>query len=566
MSDIDVKAIEAHFDKWRSERMPDKGISDAFEVYTIEEILKDLDLTDEEVEDGNFGGGGDGGVDGMYFFINRTLMREETEIPEPAISAELFIIQSKYKKSFEEDAVIKLSDFCKVCFNWKDPVSNCSYLSAEVKEAIIRFQDRYSKILQFAPVLAVRFYYATKTSFDPDPKILNRVELLKREIRSSISQADVSFEFWGCAKLLSSVRVAQKEEAVIETIRQFSTNDGSVVCLVRLNRFAEFLTDSGGRLKTAWLEPNVRDYQGAKNPVNKAIRATLQGSSGDEDFWWLNNGVTILADKCTLTGDRVSISRPEIVNGLQTSHEVFEEFREQKHNEDSRNILLRIIVTKNKNSRNAITKATNSQTAVSEVSLKATDRLHFDIEDLLSLYGLFYDRRKGEYKRLKKPISKIVSITSLAQAVLSVFLQRPGDARARPKAMLSNNQVYSQIFSERYPRKFYASCALLDKQIAIYLEKSELEREDRTRIRYYVTMLAACELLRTARPTIEAIESGVELFQKNIDPAVLDSCLKLVETEYRALGANDKVSKGSELTQKIQKHVNQKFPPPFELF
>ena len=38
----------------------------------------------------------------------------------------------------------------------------------------------------------------------------------------------------------------------------------------------------------------VRDYQG-HNSVNKEIGNTLV-SSTPEDFWWLNNGVTIVAE------------------------------------------------------------------------------------------------------------------------------------------------------------------------------------------------------------------------------------------------------------------------------
>jgi hypothetical protein len=41
------------------------------------------------------------------------------------------------------------------------------------------------------------------------------------------------------------------------------------------------------------LEPNVRDYQGANNPVNREIRQTLQ-SPDNKEFWWLNNGITYL--------------------------------------------------------------------------------------------------------------------------------------------------------------------------------------------------------------------------------------------------------------------------------
>ncbi|GAI16788.1 unnamed protein product, partial [marine sediment metagenome] len=64
-------------------------------------------------------------------------------------------------------------------------------------------------------------------------------------------------------------------------------------------------------------EANVRDYQG-KVEVNKAIGNTLL-SAYSEDFWWLNNGVTVVASQASLSGKTLVVEDPQIVNGLQTS-------------------------------------------------------------------------------------------------------------------------------------------------------------------------------------------------------------------------------------------------------
>ena len=47
----------------------------------------------------------------MYFFVNRVLVDEDTEIPEPALSAELYIVQAKHAKSLSENAVAKIFTF-----------------------------------------------------------------------------------------------------------------------------------------------------------------------------------------------------------------------------------------------------------------------------------------------------------------------------------------------------------------------------------------------------------------------------------------------------------------------
>jgi hypothetical protein len=110
--------------------------------------------------------------------------------------------------------------------------------------------------------LKVSFHYTSKSSSDPNPKVTKRVENLKNYVRSQFSDAAVSFDFWGSGQMLISARAIRKNEIVIKIADHFSTNDGSVVCLVRLDDFKSLLTDDHGKLRTSILEPNVRDYRG----------------------------------------------------------------------------------------------------------------------------------------------------------------------------------------------------------------------------------------------------------------------------------------------------------------
>ena len=60
----------------------------------------------------------------------------------------------------------------------------------------------------------------------------------------------------------------------------------------------------------------------------------------------------------------------------------------------------------------SIIKATNNQTAVQKISLRAMEPVHFDIESKLRVNGLFYDRRKGKYRQLNDnnfTISKVMN-------------------------------------------------------------------------------------------------------------------------------------------------------------
>lgn len=354
--------------------------------------------------------------------------------------------------------------------------------------------------------------------------------------------------------------------------KYFNTSDQSSVSLVALRSFAEALKDDNGELRRSLLEPNVRAYQGKRNPVNQEIQGTLKMPIAEApEFWWLNNGVTILADRCAIVGDKLVIDQPEIVNGLQTTQEIFSHFIDGRPEEgDTRSVLVRVIVPPGEQTRNQIIKATNNQTPVNPLSLHATDRLHFDIEDRLALYSLFYDRRKGHYRFLRKPISRIVSPRDLARAVIAIVLQQADDARARPQSLTNNKDKYLQVFNDSFNREVFVACVLLDREFDAYLDtRDDLAKDERRDVRYYLDTWLACELSRKARPTSDDIAALVPIL---VGPILMESATQQVIDMYRGLvkeftdqgvaGAADKVAKGSDFNIKLLATLVERFPEP----
>ena len=103
MSELDIRALEANFNAWKSERAPLMTEDKAFEWYAVDQVLKDRDLSDEEISSGNLGGGDDGGVDALYLFIGDHLVRNETTIYPPAEAVELVLLQATRETGFKED-------------------------------------------------------------------------------------------------------------------------------------------------------------------------------------------------------------------------------------------------------------------------------------------------------------------------------------------------------------------------------------------------------------------------------------------------------------------------------
>ena len=560
MSKPEQSAFDNAFSLWRKNRtVPSEKEDRAFEIFGLEQVLKNYELDDAEIAEGNAGrGGGDGGVDGFFFFVDRQLVKEDTFTPSGALSAELTLVSATLSPNYKEDKLDKLEKFCQYLLEWRS-LDSKKGLNSTVKDNMLRFRHVYEQLLTHTHTLSVNLHYLCRSQHEPPKNFIERAEEIESYIKKKLPVADVCFTPWGENRLLDAVRSTAKRKLVLEKKEIMMTSDGSAVCLCAVSDFAAFLDDGKGRLMTWIMEPNVRDYQG-NNQVNKQIRVTLNNAQWSEDFWWLNNGITILSDSCSCTGNKVTIENPEIVNGLQTSYEVFSarNIAELK----KRHVLVKVIVAPDDRSKNAIIKATNSQTQVNAISLKATDPLQFDIEDRIALLGLFYDRRKGKYRRLKKPIKSIVSITSLGQAIIACYLQRPSDSRARPESLLKNEKYSPLIFNEDHGLDFYAACLQVDRKCAEYVESEKtLKEEEKVDLRYYVTMLAASHLCAKSQPQALEIADILPHLNANLNDKLLKKCTAEALAAYQAKGATDKAAKGRDMENSLKASLQKLYRP-----
>jgi hypothetical protein len=136
------------------------------------------------------------------------------------------------------------------------------------------------------------------------------------------------------------------------------------VALVQLDEYFKLIAEDG-QMREYLFESNVRDYEGDVE-VNKQIRSTLENPKG-ADFWWLNNGITIVAESVTGHPQELVIDDPQIVNGLQTSQVIFECLRQPPlptGQIQPRHVVIRIIKSTDEELSDRIIRATNSQTKI----------------------------------------------------------------------------------------------------------------------------------------------------------------------------------------------------------
>src|SRR5262249_40629514 len=152
------------------------------------------------------------------------------------------------------------------------------------------------------------------------------------------------------------------------------------------------------------------------------------------DFWWLNNGVTILATDATVVGKTINLVDIQIVNGLQTTESVYRHFQSGGRTTDDSSLMIKIIVSKDSRHRDRIIQATNNQNVVDPAGLWASDKVQRDIEEFLERHGWYYERRKNYYKNIGKPRDRFVTPLFLAGGFAALVMKNPArGAKLRSK-------------------------------------------------------------------------------------------------------------------------------------
>jgi len=552
MSNNDFIVLNGTLEQKRKETANTFSESEYFEIFTFEQALKEYDLSYDELLDGRVDGADDGGIDGFFVFINNEFLNEDLDITSikknPIL--DIYLIQSKTSNSFQEAALDKLIATTQDIFDLtKEIVSIQKLYNSPLIAKVVMFRDVYVKLANRHPEVRVTYIYASKGNcLEIHPKIYNKSENLKNITQRYFVKSEVKIKFLGSRELLEAVRHEKTYCLQLRFLENcISRGEDNYVVLSNLKDYYEFVTDENGSLRNYLFESNVRDYQGDVE-VNRDIRSTLEKSDATIDFWWLNNGITILASKASIAGKLITLDDVQIVNGLQTTNTIYEYLRtvtspDNLKNDikpilvevqDKRAILLKIIVTNNLEARDRIIKATNFQTPVPPSSLRATEPIQRDIEDYFLQNSWFYDRRKNYYKNIGKPSDKIVGIPYLAQAFTSIIHREPHNAKARPTAIIKGDNNYNKVFNSSIDIKIYLFCATLMKTIEVCIRNlnfSQLRQDYENEmiksaivrsLIFHIAMLFTIKMLRKLDYNLKDVAS---LINAKIDDKVLFSTI-----------------------------------------
>lgn len=498
----EVVLLDARLTELAAHVYPDLDEDELFERASVDTVLRERELTHQEIEDGVVDGVDDGGVDAVYIFLNGELVSDESAlrtVDHPLIDLE--VVQAKRESGFGETALQRLIDHLPelTALGAEDDDLRVEF-NEKVVERFGLFRQVYLLHATRMPKMRVRVSYVSKAAGASNSKVKAKADRLKRRIESDFPSAAIEVEFFGASQLNVLARSRPNQSLELRLAEQpLSADLGGMVAFVKLEDFIHFIRDEAGAIRETIFEENVRGYEGNTN-INRGIAESLNNVESDIDFWWLNNGITVIGSRVSHAQKIVAIEDPQVVNGLQTSRAIFNHFDGDDDPSDTRQLLVRVIEAPEDDVAAQIIKATNSQNRVPTASLRAAEPFQRSIEEYLLGKGKFYERRRNHYKNLGKRRTDIVSVAELAQAVASIYLALPDWARGRP-ASLVRDKMYPKVFSEKMPLEFFWRCLQILEEIERFLtEVTELGRQERSNIRYHLARVAVAVAVTSSRP------------------------------------------------------------------
>ena len=236
---------------------------------------------------------------------------------------------------------------------------------------------------------------------------------------------------------------------------------------------------------------------------------------------------------------------------MQTSREIFNYFSDKPEyiDKDTRTVLVRVIRPANEESRDRIIFSTNNQTSIPKSSLRVTDRIHLEIESYFKNHGLYYDRRKNYYKNQKKKPTDIISVSFLAQCLISLILRKPDFARARPSTLLTDNDTYKVLYEDNQDLVAYYNAARLGRNIQNVLKnEDDISSTEVNDILFYVVYAVVADKLRKKELAFSDVRN---MKLESISKEDIISVAREIYARYKELGGNSKIAKSKTFIDEI---------------
>lgn len=485
-------------DLFKTQENIETDISKDFEYFGNYSVVSNEYNKTFEAELVTVGNGNDTGIDGIAIIANGHLVEDQNEIDDLLesngyLEVSYIFIQSKTSSNFDTK---EMHNFY---FGVKDFFSETPMLNRN--EDISRFADLSNYILEKAssfrenPICKL-FYITTGVYNSDDPNIeavrQNSIDELSNynlfeKINSEILGANEIGKLYRKTKNPSSASFTFVNKVILKDIANINQ---SYYGVLPYNEFRKIIIDDNDNIKSVF-DDNVRDFQGANNPVNKNIAETLESEHSDL-FSVLNNGITIVANTIKSSGNNLTIFDYQIVNGCQTSNVLYE--CRNVPTISNIEIPIRIIVTDNEDVKGKITVSTNNQTVIKKDQLSAMT----DFQKNLELYynsiegdgKLHYERRAKQYNSDRNVIKRrIITVSNQIKTFSAMFHRNPHYVTSYYGQIVKKlGENGSSIFELKHQYAPYYLAGLAFYRLDMLFNSSVIDRKYK-KIKFFILML-----------------------------------------------------------------------------
>jgi len=398
------------------------------------------------------------GIDGIVIVVNNRLVSEESDLEkfgqmEP-LKIKFGFIQSTIQSSFDGR---KLGAFTDNVVNFLVGVTNIEPYSTIYKK-LLGESSGFIDMVEDTPHISLFFLSARTAHTITDEvmtleknKINGRTELRNNCFLDKFVflQKDEIKNYYDRIAKFHTVQLKFDNNVQLSPV---SNVEMSLLATIKFSELRKLILTSDNNLKERLFIENVRNYLG-ETPVNTDIKKTLDTVKELGYFPFLNNGLAIICEKIErhpVRDKTFFLTFPRIINGCQTTNELFKKYKSTSGDIDDVEIVAKIISTKDNDLKKMIIYAANNQNSI-EKDLQLLSDFHEKIETCFSgkdegLFHLYFERLRGQHTNVAPPYSKI-NIETLARIFISVFWKKPHEMKSSAVSVIRTFQRKGQIFN-----------------------------------------------------------------------------------------------------------------------
>ena len=136
MAKNDLILIDSIIEERVSENLPSNRKDEVFEFLSYEQVLKEYDLSADDIKSGSVDGRNDGGIDSIYILVNGHLISDVKNalLPKSNANLEVFFFTCKHRDVFKQDPVNSICTSLQELLDFSKENKNLDYITIVEKD------------------------------------------------------------------------------------------------------------------------------------------------------------------------------------------------------------------------------------------------------------------------------------------------------------------------------------------------------------------------------------------------------------------------------------------------